>query len=44
MSERDFAAAKDSLSKQLYSISSEANSNRMMCLSTLTNELNQLLQ
>lgn len=40
---RDFAAARDTLNRQLGSISQEANSNRLLCLTGLTNELNQLL-
>lgn len=40
---RDFSAAVDTLSRQLMSISQEANTNRIMSLSSLTNELTQLL-
>jgi hypothetical protein len=40
---RDFAAARDTLNRQLNGISQEANSNRLLCLSSLTSELNQLL-
>lgn len=40
---RDFAVAKDALARELRSISDEANNSRMMCLSKLTSELNQIL-
>lgn len=40
---RDFSAASDTLNRQLGSISQEANTNRIMCLSGLTAELNQLI-
>jgi hypothetical protein len=40
---RDFTAAADTLNRQLSNISQEANTNRIMCLSGLTNELNQLI-
>ncbi len=40
---RDFASARDTLDQQLRGISTEANNNRMLCLSTLTAELNQIL-
>lgn len=40
---RDFSAARDTLARQLSSISQEANNNRLLCLSSLTTELNQLL-
>lgn len=40
---RDFAAARDTLMRQLGGIAQEANSNRMLCLTSLTAELNQLL-
>lgn len=40
---RDFTAAADTLNRQLGGISQEANTNRIMCLSGLTAELNQLI-
>lgn len=41
--QRDLAGAKEGLSRQLTSISNDANNNRMLSLSKITNEINQLL-
>lgn len=41
---KDFSVAKDNLSRQLNTIANEANTNRMLSVSSLTTELNQVLQ
>lgn len=41
--DKEFSAAKEDLSKQLVAITKEANNSRLLSLSSITNDLNQLM-